>query len=68
LTKNLALVETSEIEQQKELNKEALKQWINLPSKGEEGFTALHFAAFHGNMNLIRNLVSLGADIYAKNK
>jgi len=43
-------------------------KWINLPSKGEEGFTALHFAAFHGNMNLIKYLINLGADITAKNK
>lgn len=48
-------------------NKVILREWINQPSKGEEGFTCLHFATFHGNMKLIRYLVSEGADIYAKN-
>jgi hypothetical protein len=38
-------------------NEEILKDWINMASKGEEGFTALHFASFHGNMRLIRYLV-----------
>lgn len=28
---------------------EQLQNWINLPSKGDECFTALHFASFHGN-------------------
>lgn len=47
---------------------EVLVNWINQSSKGEEGFTALHFAAFHGNMKLIRFLVDLGGNVYAKNK
>ncbi|CDW73662.1 dhhc zinc finger domain containing protein [Stylonychia lemnae] len=55
-------------EEQIQLNQQALKDWINSPSKGEEGFTCLHFATFHGNMRLIKYLVSLGADIHAKNK
>jgi len=40
------------------MNKMALQEWINQPSKGEEGFTCLHFATFHGNMKLIKYLVS----------
>ena len=44
-----------------------LVDWINLPSQGEEGFTALHFASFHGNMSLIHFLVTHGADVHAKN-
>jgi ankyrin repeat protein len=48
--------------------KEVLKDWINKPSKGEEGFCALHFASFHGNVKLIKLLVASGANIYAKNK
>jgi len=50
------------------MNKMTLRDWINQPSKGEEGFTCLHFATFHGNMKLIKYLVSKGADITAKNK
>jgi ankyrin repeat protein len=45
-----------------------LKEWINQHSKGEEGFTALHFASFHGNMKLIKMLISHGANIHAKNR
>jgi ankyrin repeat protein len=45
-----------------------LKEWINTKNKGEEGFTALHFASFHGNIKIIRTLVSYGADIFARNK
>ena len=45
-----------------------LKDWINIRSKGEEGFTALHFASFHGNLTMIRLLMTHGADIFSKNK
>jgi ankyrin repeat protein len=33
-----------------------------------DGFTALHFASFYGNIKLIRLLVSHGANIHAVNK
>ena len=42
-----------------------LKTWINTHSRGDDGFTALHFAAFHGNMAMIRLLVSHGANLKA---
>lgn len=29
---------------------ENLVEWINETSTGDDGFTALHFASFHGNM------------------
>jgi ankyrin repeat protein len=45
-----------------------LKNWINSSSKGEEGFTPMHFASFHGNIRLIRILIGHGGNIYAKNK
>jgi len=45
-----------------------LKEWINRPSRGEEGFTSLHFASFHGNIPLIKMLIKYGANIEAKNK
>lgn len=44
-----------------------LKQWLCEPSKGEDGFTALHFASFHGNAAMIKMLVGHGADIHAVN-
>ncbi|CDW75853.1 dhhc zinc finger domain containing protein [Stylonychia lemnae] len=40
-----------------------LVNWIHQPAQGEEGFTALHFAAFNGNVKIIQHLVSMGADI-----
>ena len=49
-------------------NKQKLKDWVNTHSKGEEGFTALHFASFHGNMPLIRMLMKQGANVFAINK
>lgn len=32
------------------------------------GFTALHFAAYHGNPRMIEALVDSGANVYATNK
>lgn len=32
------------------------------------GFTALHFASYHGNPNLINILIESGANTYATNK
>ncbi len=61
-------MDSNALEQGERKTSEALTQWINQASRGEEGFTALHFAAFHGNMKLIRFLVGLGANVYAKNK
>jgi palmitoyltransferase ZDHHC13/17 len=40
---------------------------MNLRSIGEEGFTALHFAAFYGNIQLIELLLKHGANMYALN-
>ena len=42
-----------------------LKNWLNTHSRGDDGFTALHFAGFHGNMGLVRLFVKHGADINA---
>ncbi|CDW88101.1 dhhc zinc finger domain containing protein [Stylonychia lemnae] len=46
----------------------AIKEWVNIPSRGEEGFYPLHFAAFHGNLKLIKLFVKCGANLTAKNK
>ena len=45
-----------------------LANWINSPLENHQGFTALHFAAFHGNPRMIKLLVKHGADIFAVNK
>jgi len=37
-------------------------------SKGDDSFTALHFASFHGNLSLMRLLIKHGADISLENK
>ena len=34
----------------------------------EEDFSALHFASFHGNINLIKCLINFGANPYSLNK
>ncbi len=44
-----------------------LADWANAPT--DEEFTALHFATYHGNFNLIKFLIeNAKADIYKKNK
>ena len=40
---------------------------MNTVSKGADGFTALHYASFHGNVNLIKLFIANGADVFAKN-
>lgn len=50
------------------MRKILLKSWINSHSRGDDGFTALHFASFHGNMGLIRLLVKHGANVKAQNR
>lgn len=45
-----------------------LRQWLNQHTQGEDSFTALHFASFHGNFNMIRLFIKHGSDIYAQNK
>lgn len=43
-----------------------IKIWINVKTV-EDGFTALHFASFRGNITLIKMLLQAGADINAVN-
>lgn len=46
---------------------EILATWANCPT--DEEFTALHFAAYHGNFSLIKFLIeNANADINKKNK
>ena len=52
----------------REQRKQVLTSWINGHSRGDDGFTAMHFASFHGDMNLIRLLARHGADAHAVNR
>lgn len=46
---------------------EIIGMWVNTPT--DEEFTALHFAAYHGNFYLSKFLIEHGkADIFKKNK
>lgn len=45
---------------------EEIKEWLNVKTK-EDGFTALHFASFRGNLQIAQFLLKYGADIQAKN-
>lgn len=50
-----------------EIKKRKMRNWINKKSEGKEGFTAIHLAAFNGNLAIVRFLERHGADIYAEN-
>jgi len=61
LEKNLSSLKTFD-----EKNK-LLSTWANAPI--DEEFTALHFATYHGNYNLIKFLIETAkADIHKRNK
>ena len=48
------------------LNRQALQNWVNTPT--DEKFTALHFATYHGNFELVQLMTDqMGADMHAKN-
>ena len=47
----------------KDKNKDGLKDFIN--EKNKMGTTAIHFAAFKGDVKIIKLLIENGADIYA---
>ena len=46
----------------------AIKEWVNIPSRSDEGVYPIHFAAFHGNVKIIKCLIKNGADIRVKSK
>ncbi len=55
-------------EEEREQKRLMVEEWVNIPSRGEEGFTPLHFASFHGNLDMVKLLMNLGAHLQAKNK
>ena len=50
----------------KEDRKNILKEWANAKTSGDE-FSALHYAAFRGNIDICKTLIELGADKNVKN-
>jgi ankyrin repeat protein len=48
------------------INQDQLLQWVNHKTS-DDGFTALHFASFRGNIELVEVLLNSGADMYLKN-
>ena len=34
-----------------------LHEWINMPGSNDQGFTALHYAAFHGQVKIMKLLI-----------
>jgi ankyrin repeat protein len=53
---------------EKEVTSDAeMRKWVNKKTN-DEGFTALHFASFRGNIVLVRLLIEQHADISVRNK
>ena len=44
-----------------------LKRWIDKHTVGEDSFTALHFAAFRGNIPILRLLLKYDANLNCAN-
>ena len=65
--KNHEFVVSALIEKAKEeITRQGMKEWINHKTD-EDGFAALHFASFRGNLTIINLLLNNGADINIKN-
>ena len=43
-------------------DRDKLKRYLAVKTKNDDGHTALHLAAFHGNFNAIKLLIEEGAD------
>jgi len=59
--------ESGDVAHRRLKRKESVANYINLNGHGDDGFTSLHFASFHGNIKLIRYLVHHGANSFAVN-
>lgn len=46
---------------------QVLKDWINQASF-KDCFSAMHYAAYKGNIEVVQILIELGADIHCKNQ
>jgi ankyrin repeat protein len=47
-------------------NKEEVKKWVN--ERSEQGYTAIHYASYRGNIEIIEKLIENGAEIEVVNK
>ena len=45
----------------------SLKEWVNLLTKNKQGFSALHFASFRGNLKMVKYLLAHEADPFVLN-
>jgi ankyrin repeat protein len=43
-----------------------IKKWVNEQTY-KEGFTPLHFSSFRGNLEIIKKLLKIGADMHIVN-
>lgn len=50
----------------KEERRKILKTWVNAKTNNDD-FSALHYAAFRGNIDICKTLIDLGADKNVKN-
>ena len=48
--------------------RQKIAEWINTPSRSEQGFYPLHFASFHGSIRLIKLLMRNKADCNVKTR
>lgn len=65
--KNLDDIVYALIEKVSEIYTETqVKAWVNYKTE-EDGFSALHFASFRGNIGVIQLLLKNGADMYVRN-
>jgi len=62
---SLLLIETAKKSQDIINDISILHSWIN--KKAENGFNALHYTAFRGNVKILEKLIENGADITIKN-
>jgi hypothetical protein len=62
------ILENPRIEEDFLERQRVLKKWINRQTIGEEAFTAMHFGAFNGNLEIIKYLIKHGANENLINK
>ena len=48
------------------INAKQITEWVNMKTT-DDGFSALHFGSFRGNVIIIQALLDMGADMYARN-
>lgn len=54
-------------EKHKDIYLKRMKAWVR-QSTFKDCFSALHYASYRGNIEMIEILIEIGADVYCKNK